>query len=229
MGQCLMDTVRHEVTLFFVLIAGRVRAEVGKFTAIGAEGGGTVRREENNKRRESLMNEMLEEIKDMPDEMFKSKMARHQKELLTGWRRLENMQKVQREIPNDIKRQFRLECFECGKFACTFADIRTIKGMYHVVIAKNFKQNIFTALHQGEMYDLDIETTHKLYCGTCEEKCDWGIQILYKKMSFSVIKIKSFLVRDPKGQTKKYAKWARFHLKAAEITDEEMDEYMEEN
>ena len=221
--------ILRDISTGWLLFTGRARADNARFTALGAEGDRTVQREFINKSKEVLMNDLLADLRSMPKEAYLKERSRIQSDLIANWQRREREEEMKCNALVEERNQYKLECLICGEFACTLNDIRTLNLTHHVVMDKTFNDRIFTAPHPNKKkIGIGMEKINKLFCKKCEKKSDWGIQILYNGAVFSVIKVVSFIVRDPEGNTKRYKQWSKMPVKSSEATTDEIQKYHKE-
>ena len=176
------------------------------------------------------MKDLLGKLQSMSKEELGENIRRHQRDIVLQWRRKQSEDNKRSTGPVVDKRQYRLECISCGQFACTMADIRTIKNAHHIVIDAEFKDRITTDPHPAKRKNIGegMQKINKLFCGKCGKNRDWGIQMIYKNTVFSVIKIVPFVIKNIEGDTQNtYSKWkdVPLVLQPVEATLDELCDY----
>ncbi|XP_078588695.1 ATP-dependent RNA helicase DHX58-like [Branchiostoma floridae x Branchiostoma japonicum] len=145
-------------------------------------------------------------------------------------RRLQEESKKERHLAQALKELHRktkkvhgmgmkLLCVKCKEFACNVSDFRKIKENHHVVVDKVFPQRIIIRPHPPKKID-DWEMNGKVYCRNCRQ--DWGIQMVYRQVSFPTLKIESFVLEKPDGSRLTCRKWKNAPFDVEDITPDDI-------
>ena len=181
-------------------------------------------KEECNAIRENMMQKAIKMINDLKSTDRQEKIRRYQVEA-----RVERqMAKKGKEINKKLKkgrrsdeRSYVVTCFKCSQFAAMSEDIRKIESSHHVVLDKTYKERIIIRPHPAPKHYENFELTGKIYCNKCNQ--DWGIQALYKKVPFPVMKITSFVFEDERTKMKTtYKRWKEVPFEVPTLTVEDL-------
>ncbi|NWR55661.1 DDX58 helicase, partial [Bucorvus abyssinicus] len=163
-----------------------------------------VENEKQNRYKEEMMNEAIEELQNWDETRFAMKI-----------RDLQIKEKVLRDASKkEIKHQVvegkkNLLCGKCKAYACSTDDIRVIKVSHHTVVEDAFKERYITKPHHKPVQFDCFEKKSKMHCRNADCQHDWGIIVKYKTFdNLPVIKIKSFVVENVEtGTQMDFQKW----------------------
>ncbi|KFO90755.1 putative ATP-dependent RNA helicase DDX58, partial [Buceros rhinoceros silvestris] len=186
-----------------IQVRGRGRAKDSKCIIVTSKTE-VVENEKQNRYKEEMMNEAIEELQNWDETRFARKI-----------RDLQMKEKVLRDArKKEIRHQVvegkkNLLCGKCKAYACSTDDIRVIKASHHTVLEDAFKERYITKPHRKPVQFDCFEKKSKMHCRNTNCQHDWGIIVKYKTFdNLPVIKIKSFVVENVEtGTQMDFQKW----------------------
>jgi hypothetical protein len=188
---------------------GRARAENAKYTLLAEQGRGAADKEMFNKIRETMMQRAIYRIQheEKPADIHKKirdfqQLAKVEREMAAKGKEISDKTRANYHPVSGL---YTIRCQKCDNFAAHSSEVRTIEGSHHVILDKRYKDHVVIRPHPTPMKHENFEMTGKIYCKKCH--WDWGVMGVYKKVSFPIIKIGSFIVINPNDQRTVYKKW----------------------
>lgn len=193
---------------------------------VAEKGRGAAEKEECNKIREKMMQKAIDIIDRFATDEKREKIRQYQKEAQVE----REMAKKGKEISKLLKAsqntdgRYTLRCLKCDSFAAYSTDIRKIEASHHVILDKDYKSRIIIRPHPAPKKFENFELTGKIYCKRCHT--DWGIMGVYKKVSFPVVKVCSFIVINEFDQRKVYKRWKEVPFNVNTLSPDDLTEMM---
>lgn len=212
--------------LLFLSVKGRARAENAQYLVVAEKGRGAAAKEECNKIREKMMQKAIDIIDRYQMGEKRERIRQYQKEAQVE----REMAKKGKEISKILKAsqntdgRYILRCLKCDNFAAYSTDIRKIEASHHVILDKDYKTRIIIRPHPAPKKFENFELTGKIFCKRCHT--DWGIMGVYKKVSFPVVKVCSFIVINEDDQRRVYKRWKEVPFTVNNLTPDDLQEMM---
>ena len=149
------------------------------------------------------MTRAVKEVKNLDQNLVRNMIARYQRDDMT---KRDNLEKIKAaKIAKKEAGEFALCCGKCQVFAFSNTDLRAIRENQNVIISDEFDQRCERKKHSKPSKFDGINKTGKIYCKKCG--WDWGVQVIYRSMTFCMPKLASFVVTDSEGKRTYHKKW----------------------
>lgn len=208
-------------------IKGRVRSKKGGCTiTIGDEK--AIEKERINVYKSAMMYRAIKLVKPLPKKEYERKLNNLQEEELRKARTRRSQEEHMRNQRTD-KTLYEIRCSTCGNFGCLSSDVRTLQSNHHVVVNKDFAENIdISPLESSKSFDgLTLRSIMK--CKGCGK--NWGHIIIYRQRKCWTLLLKAFKFVNPscsgeRNHIQTFKKWIDVPFKRNEISDNKLTDLL---
>uniref|UniRef100_A0A8D0DRS5 RNA helicase n=1 Tax=Salvator merianae TaxID=96440 RepID=A0A8D0DRS5_SALMN len=185
---------------------GRARAPNSVYSVLAKVSSKEVTREKLNETLEVLMEQAISWVQQIPQWEYRCKIDALQRETVARSRMREAEREQQRRLydPSCV----RFYCVNCTIAVCHGSDLRKVENMHHINTNPNF-----SLYYKASLYHVTIPREFKdwkpggsISCRKCGQA--WGMEMIYKNVTFPMLAIKNFVVETPDGR-RTFKKWTK--------------------
>ncbi|KAJ7329142.1 hypothetical protein JRQ81_015316 [Phrynocephalus forsythii] len=185
---------------------GRARAPDSTYSVLAKANSKEVAREKLNETLESLMNKAIASVQQMPQQEYRLRVEKLQREAIISRKVREAGREQQRQLhdPDNV----RLYCIGCNMAICHGSDLRKIENMHHVNINPNFRLYYRPSVgHVAVPRQFkDWKPGSSISCNKCGQP--WGMEMIYREITLPMLSIKNFVLETPEGR-RTYKQWSK--------------------